>query len=102
MLVRLECFGVIVFVIGFLIFISRTSNPSGLSERSDLGLHVLQILGLLTGVGALIALYNGVKSWGDDQQWIWNKIWNTLLAFSCLGFFWFIYHWHLLNFHLNY
>jgi CubicO group peptidase (beta-lactamase class C family) len=102
MLVRLECFGVIVFVIGFLIFISRTSNPSGLSERSDLGLHLLQVLGLLTGVGALIALYNGVKSWGDDQQWIWNKIWNTLLAFSCLGFFWFIYHWHLLNFHLNY
>jgi CubicO group peptidase (beta-lactamase class C family) len=102
MLVRLECFGVIVFVIGFLIFISRTSNPSGLSERSDLGLHLLQVLGLLTGVGALIALYNGVKSWGDNQQWIWNKIWNTLLAFSCLGFFWFIYHWHLLNFHLNY
>jgi CubicO group peptidase (beta-lactamase class C family) len=102
MLVRLECFGVIVFVIGFLIFISRTNNPSGLSERSDLGLHLLQVLGLLTGVGALIALYNGLKSWGDDQQWIWNKIWNTLLAFSCLGFFWFIYHWHLLNFHLNY
>ena len=102
MLVRLECFGVIVFVIGFLIFISRTNNPSGLSERSDLGLHLLQVLGLLTGLGALIALYNGLKSWGDDQQWIWNKIWNTLLAFSCLGFFWFIYHWHLLNFHLNY
>jgi CubicO group peptidase (beta-lactamase class C family) len=102
MLVRLECFTVVVFVVGLLIFISRTDNPSGLSERSDLGLHLLQVLGLLTGLGALIAIYNGVKSWGDPQQWVWNKIWNTLLAFSCVGFFWFIYHWHLLNFHLNY
>jgi hypothetical protein len=33
---------------------------------------------------------------------LWNKIWNTFLAISCVGFFWFIYHWHLLNFHLNY
>ncbi len=102
MLVRLECFGILIFVVGFLIFISRTSNPSGLSERSDLGLHLLQVIGLLTGLGALIAIYNGVRSWGDEQQWVWYKIWNSLLAFGCLGFFWFIYHWHLLNFHLNY
>jgi hypothetical protein len=25
-----------------------------------------------------------------------------LLAAACVGFFWFIYHWHLLNFSLNY
>jgi len=57
---------------------------------------------VLTGVGALIALLSAVKSWGDSQQWLWYKIWNTLLAFGCLGFFWFIFHWNLLNFHLNY
>jgi len=102
MLVRLVCFGVVIFVVGLLIFVSKLSNPSGLSERSDLWLHLLQVIGLLAGLGSLVAIYNSLKSWGDGEQWFWNKIWNTFLAFGCLGFFWFIYHWHLLNFHLNY
>jgi predicted membrane channel-forming protein YqfA (hemolysin III family) len=102
MLVRLVCFGVVAFVVGLLIFVSKTSNPSGLSEKGDFGLHFLQIVGLLAGLGSLIAIFNSLKSWGDEQQWIWNKIWNTFLAIGCVGFFWFIYHWHLLNFHLNY
>jgi CubicO group peptidase (beta-lactamase class C family) len=102
MLVRLVCFGAVAFVVGLLIFISKTSDPSALSERSDTWLHLLQVVGLLAGLGSLIAIYNSLKSWSDGQQWFWNKIWNTFLAISCVGFFWFIYHWHLLNFHLNY
>jgi hypothetical protein len=102
MLVRLVCFGAVAFVVGLLIFVSKTSEPSGLSERGDTWLHLLQVVGLLAGLGSLIAIYNSLKSWGDGQQWLWNKIWNTFLAISCVGFFWFIYHWHLLNFHLNY
>ena len=102
MLVRAVCFGVVVYAVGLLIFVSKLSNPSGLSERSDPWLHLLQVIGLLAGLGSLVAIYNSLKSWGDGQQWFWNKIWNTFLAFGCVGFFWFIYHWHLLNFHLNY
>jgi len=102
MLVRLVCFAVVAFVVGLLLFVSKTSNPSGLSEKGDFGLHLLQLVGLLAGLGSLIAIYNSLKSWGDQQQWIWNKVWNTFLAIGCVGFFWFIYHWHLLNFHLNY
>jgi hypothetical protein len=56
----------------------------------------------VSGIGALIAVLNAVKSWTDVTQWRWYKIWNTLLAVACAAFFWFIYHWHLLNFHLNY
>jgi CubicO group peptidase (beta-lactamase class C family) len=100
LLVRLVCFLVAGFVVGLLVLLSRTSRP--LSERNDLGLHLLQVLGLLTGIGALVAIYNSLKSWGDGSQWFWYKLWNTFLALGCVGFFWFIYHWHLLNFHLNY
>jgi CubicO group peptidase (beta-lactamase class C family) len=100
LLVRLVCFGIVVFVVGLLVLISRTSSP--LTERNDFGLHLLQVLGLLTGLGALIAIYSSLKSWGDSGQWFWYKVWNTFLALSCVGFFWFIFHWHLLNFHLNY
>ncbi len=91
---------VVVFVVGLLVFVSKTDNP--LTERNDFCLHLLQVLGLLTGFGALIAIYSSLKSWGDSGQWFWYKLWNTFLALSCVGFFWFIYHWHLLNFHLNY
>jgi CubicO group peptidase (beta-lactamase class C family) len=100
LLVRLVCFLVAGFVVGLLVLLSKTDSP--LTERNDFFLHFLQVLGLLTGVGALIAIYNSLKSWGDGQQWFWYKLWNTFLALSCVGFFWFIYHWHLLNFHLNY
>jgi len=100
LLVRLVCIAIVVFVVGLLIPLSRTNSP--LTERNDLGLHLLQVLGLLTGLGALIAIYNAVKSWGDSGQWFWYKLWNIFLALSCVGFFWFIFHWHLLNFHLNY
>jgi CubicO group peptidase (beta-lactamase class C family) len=102
MLVRLVCFAVVAFVVGLLIFVSKLSNPSGLAERIDPWLHLLQVVGLLAGLGSLIAIYNSLKSWGDGQQWFWNKIWNTFLAVGSVGFFWFIYHWHLLNFHLSY
>jgi CubicO group peptidase (beta-lactamase class C family) len=102
LLVRLVCFGIVAYAAGLLIFVSKLSNPSGLAERLDPWLHLLQVIGLLAGLGSLIAIFNALKSWGDGQQWFWNKLWNTFLAFACTGFFWFIYHWHLLNFHLSY
>jgi CubicO group peptidase (beta-lactamase class C family) len=100
LLVRLVCFLVAAFVVGLLVLLSKMDSP--LTERNDFALHLLQVLGLLTGFGALIAIYSSLKSWGDSGQWFWYKLWNTFLALSCVGFFWFIYHWHLLNFHLNY
>ncbi len=100
LLVRLVCFLVAAFVVGLLVLLSKMDSP--LTERSDFALHLLQVLGLLAGFGALIAIYSSLKSWGDSGQWFWYKLWNTFLALSCVGFFWFIYHWHLLNFHLNY
>jgi hypothetical protein len=82
--------------------LNSLEKPGGLGSAGDFKIHLLQIVGLLTGIGALIAIYSAAKSWGDPQQWRWYKIWNVLLAAACVGFFWFIYHWHLLNFHLNY
>lgn len=101
-LVRLVLLVDLAFVIGLAILVSGLSKPGGLGERGDPWIHVLQVVGLLAGIGALIAVYNSFKSWKDGSQWVWFKIWNTVLAIGCLGFFWFIYHWHLLNFNLNY
>lgn len=102
MLVRLICFGVVIFVVCVLTFVSKLSNLSGMAERTDFWVHLMQLFGLVVGLGSLIAIYNCLKSWGDAHQWFWNKLWNTFLALGIVGYFWFIYHWHLLNFHLNY
>jgi CubicO group peptidase (beta-lactamase class C family) len=104
MLVRLNCIGIVIFCVGMLTVVSKITSLklSGLAEGADIWIHLLQVIGVLTAVGALIAILSAVKSWGGSQQWLWYKIWNTLLAFGCVGFFWFIFHWHLLNFHLNY
>ena len=90
---------VLVFII---VFSGGLGKPEGLSAAAEFFLHIVQVLGLIAGIGALIAVYNGVKSWSDGNQWFWNKVWNTLIAFACVGFFWFLYYWHLLNFNMNY
>lgn len=100
--VRLVCLSVVVYVIGLLMFASGLSDLSMLSGRSDLWLRVLQAVGLVVGLGTLVVIYNGMMCWTDKQQWFWVKIWNTLLALACVGFFWFIYHWNLLNLNLKY
>jgi hypothetical protein len=101
-LVHVVCFVVVAFLIGLAVLLNSLEKPGGLGSAGDFKIHLLQIVGLLTGIGALIAIYNAAKSWGDAQQWRWYKIWNALLAAACVGFFWFIYHWHLLNFRLDY
>jgi hypothetical protein len=101
-LAHVVCFVVIGFVTGLAVLLSSLEKPGGLGGAGDFKIHLLQVVGLLTGIGALIAIYSAAKSWSDTQQWVWYKIWNSLLAAACVGFFWFIYHWHLLNFSLNY
>jgi hypothetical protein len=101
-MVHLVCLSIVVYIVGLLIFASMLSDFSMLSERSDLWLRMLQIVGLVAGLGTLAVIYNSIRCWADKQQWFWSKIWNTCLALACVGFFWFIYHWNLLNFHLKY
>jgi CubicO group peptidase (beta-lactamase class C family) len=101
-LAHVVCFVVIGFVVGLAVLLNSLEKPGGLGDAGDFKIHLLQILGLLAGLGALLVIYHSAKSWSDSQHWIWYKLWNTLLAVACVSFFWLIYHWHLLNFSLNY
>lgn len=102
MVAHLVCLSIVVYIVGLLAFASTLSDFSMLSERSDLWLRMLQVIGLVAGLGSLVVIYNSIRCWTDKQRWFWSKIWNTFLAIACVGFFWFIYHWNLLNFHLKY
>jgi CubicO group peptidase (beta-lactamase class C family) len=100
--VRIVCVIDILYLIGLLTIVSSLNGPGGLGSSGDFKLHLLQVVGVLGGIGAIIAIIAALKSWGDSQQWFWYKLWNTLLATGCLFLFWFLWHWHLLNFNLNY
>src|SRR5262249_28991769 len=101
-LVQVTCLVVVAYLIGLAALLNSLEKPGGLGSAGDLKIHLLQVVGLLTGVGALIAIANAVKSWADADELSWYKLWNLGLAVACIGFFWFLYHWHLLNLNLNY
>lgn len=98
---KIACIVDIIYLIGFAWIFS-------LLEKLELGsnggwkIHLLQVIGVLGGIGALLTIIAAVKSWADPLQWVWYKIWNALLAIGCVGVFWFLVHWHLLNFNLHY
>lgn len=99
--VKIACIIDLIYLLGFL-WIFTLLQKLELGSGGDFKLHLLQVIGVLGGVGALLTILCAVKSWADPAQWVWYKIWNTLLAVGCVGFFWFLVHWHLLNFNLNY
>ncbi|HEY8714841.1 MAG TPA: serine hydrolase domain-containing protein [Candidatus Acidoferrum sp.] len=95
------CFLNILFVICFAIFLSALEKLGSMTH-ADLWLHLIQIVGVLAGIGALYAAFNAALSLSDKQQWVWYRVWNVLLGLACLGAFWFAFHWSLLNFTTRY
>jgi CubicO group peptidase (beta-lactamase class C family) len=102
LLVYVTCIVAFVIVAMLTSFLNKFTNDFGLGKNGDFEIHCMQFLGLLVGLGSLVAIYQSIGAWRDSGRWIWAKIWNTLLALACVFFFWFLFHWHLLNPNLNY
>jgi CubicO group peptidase (beta-lactamase class C family) len=100
--VRLVCILDLVFVVGWLIFISGTNEIVNLSRSRDPFLYSLQILGVIGAIGTLLVILNAFRSWAKTGKWIWAKLFDVALALACIGFTWFIWHWNLINFNLRY
>ncbi len=81
---------------------SVEDNIAALSSHFDLKLHLLQVIGVLGVIGALVAINYCVKSWKAEGLWFWTRLWNTLLMLACVGYAFFLLNWHMLNFRLNY
>ncbi len=100
--VRLVCIVDLVFVVGWLIFISGTNDVTNLSRSRDPLLYLLEILGVIAAMGTLIVILHAFRSWAKTGKWIWAKLFDVALALACIGFTWFIWHWNLINFNLRY
>ena len=100
--VRLVCIVDLVFVVGWLIFISGTNDVTNLSRSRDPLLYLLEILGVIAAMGTLIVILHAFRSWAKTGKWIWAKLFDAALALACISFTWFIWHWNLINFNLRY
>jgi hypothetical protein len=100
-LAKIVCVIDIVFILAWIILASRLDSGV-LSESLDPWIHLIQIIGVLGCVGALVAIYNAYRSWSDRGRWIWAKFADALVALACLSFAWLMLAWDLLNFNLNF
>lgn len=103
LLVRGVCIVNLVCLLAFVIFFSAATNDIDMmSPQYNWLLRLIQLVGWLGVAGAFLVVYNAFKSWTASGRWIWTRIWDALIAISCIGFAWFIIAWHMLSFSLRY
>jgi hypothetical protein len=128
-LTRLVCAINVVFVLGMAVVLSSGGITS--LNNIDGRLHAVQFLGVIGSIGALVCVYNALRSWrwqpvpratlaaaSGDAATVTSsessstgasklrlgpsRIFETLIAVACIGFTWFLLYWNVLNFSLHY
>jgi CubicO group peptidase (beta-lactamase class C family) len=103
LLTRIVCLLDLIFVIGLAIFISKGSDDVTIfSDKTDIWIRLLQVLGLFGLVGTLIAIYSAYRFWTNRQFGGWAKLIHAVIAIACIGYAWLVIQGHLLNFALRY
>jgi len=99
--IRAVCALNIIFILAIVMAIS-SDDPGVFSEKLDLRIHLIQIIGVLGVAGTFLVFVAAVRSWRDHAVWWWAKMWNAVVLLACLGFVWFVIYWNVLDFNLNY
>jgi len=73
-----------------------------LSGRLDLRITLLQILGAIGAVGSLAVIYATWKLLRERDLWGWGKLFDVIVMLAAVGFTWFVVHWNVINFSMNY
>jgi CubicO group peptidase (beta-lactamase class C family) len=102
MLVRIVCLVDVVFALGWIAMLTNLSDPGKLNDSLDPLLRIVQVVGWIGAIGTIVALYDGCLALGASKRWWWTRLHAIGIALSCIGFTWFLYHWHMLRFSLKY
>ena len=99
--IRIVCALNLIFAIAMLLALSA-DNPGDFSEKLDLKLHLIQVIGVLGTAGVILVLIGALRSWRDHNVWWWAKVWNGVVLVACVGYVWFVIYWNVLDFSMNY
>ncbi len=120
LLTRLVCVLDIAVVGGFLAVLSKADDVTALNDSLDKWIHLLQVLGVIALIGAVVAVYYASVLWRSPRAYshahesppasdalprgrqLWRKLPATAIALACVGFAWMLLYWGILNFRLNY
>lgn len=103
LLVRLACLLAIIFIAGFALFFSMAEKDIAIVSPSyNPVLRLLQLLGWLAVIGAILSVYYAVRAWKDQRRWWGSKLVEIAVCFALLGFVWFVYTWNMLHLSLRY
>jgi CubicO group peptidase (beta-lactamase class C family) len=72
------------------IVLGGLSNIDLFGPKLDPWLRVMQGLALLSLVGAVVALWDGLRAWVSRSRGVWSKLGETLIMLACLGIAWLV------------
>ncbi len=101
-ILRAVCLLDVVFFLGMLLTLATANDLAVLSGKLDMPMRIFQTIGLIGAFGTLFAIYAGIVSWSDRRLWMGTRIIHFLIVLACIGFTWFVVHWNLVNFNMNY
>jgi CubicO group peptidase (beta-lactamase class C family) len=94
---------ILIFLIVFgALVVTGFENLNIFSSKMDLVFRLLNIVGLIGIVGALFAIYNGVRTLANPERGGWARFAETMIAIACIAFLWIMFAGHLVIFNLNY
>ncbi len=72
-------------------------NPGAFTEHLRPWLHVLQLLGVLSLLGAAAVCLAVLRFWRRRTGWLWGRLGDTAAALASVGYVWLIFAMHLLQ-----
>ncbi|HEY6352635.1 MAG TPA: serine hydrolase domain-containing protein [Candidatus Angelobacter sp.] len=100
--IKLICAIDLTFVLALVATISMTDQLAFLNGTLDPLLLTLQAVGLIGAVGTLLVILATLRMWSGRNLWKGVRWLNLLIAAACTAFTWFVIHWHMINFNMNY
>jgi CubicO group peptidase (beta-lactamase class C family) len=99
---RLASITNVIFALSWILMLSSFSDPGKLTDARDSLFRLIQIVGWLGVLLSIAAIYDGWLAFRHQDHWWWSRLHAVGVAVACVGFVWFLYHWHMLSFSLKY
>jgi hypothetical protein len=100
--IRLVCAIDLLFAIGLLIMVASVNDLTVLSGKLDPWFILFEVIALIGAIATLLVIYATLRLWRAQNLWKLARWLNLLIVLACLAFAWFVIHWNMVNFNLNY